>query len=80
MRATESHANERSEESLSAYHSEKRNTSGSYSVIMPYTIKEREVTMGTTMSSFPVLLRNVYDRSPMLCVELKPTSSKNKTN
>jgi len=39
-------------------------------------MKQRTITMGTTMSSFPVLLRNVYDRSPMLCVELKPTSSK----
>lgn len=27
--------------------------------------------MGTTMSSFPVLLKKVYDNNPMLCVGLK---------
>lgn len=26
--------------------------------------------MGTTISSFPVPLRNVYDSNPMLCVDL----------
>lgn len=30
--------------------------------------------MGTTMSSFPVLFRNVYDNSPIVCVKLKPTN------
>jgi hypothetical protein len=28
--------------------------------------------MGTTISSFPVLLKKVYDSNPMLCVGLKP--------
>lgn len=33
--------------------------------------KDVDITIGTTMSSFPVLRKNVYESNPMLWVKLK---------